>query len=256
MHPWAFTPPWGLGEQHQELSCLPAVQPKAQCHCVLWEHLGSELGRQNRFQEAPLVGSQRGKVARGKTHKQTSLTLRMLNIHVRHLLRVNSHLSGKPFNATLALVLCPRTSGGSQTKYTDGDTTSRSLREHSLLMPAQNSYLEPHPSATPARGSGVIDAKGINWLSCLQILQQVSKGSSPVRNTLPVSLGCSRFKFRLRFNACRNGCERQSCEAAAGDLGSLSAQPQGGRRSAQHSTRSPATLPLPPCAQGSSSPCN
>lgn len=107
----ALTPPRKPGEQHQELSCLPAVQPKARCHRALWEHLGSELGRQNRFQEAPLVGSQRGKVARGKTHKQTSLTLRMLNIHVRHLLRVNSHLSGKPFNATLALVLCPRTSG-------------------------------------------------------------------------------------------------------------------------------------------------
>lgn len=178
-----------------------------------------------------------------KLTNKTPLTLRMLNIRVRHLLRVNSHLSGKAFNATLALVLCPRTSGGSQTKYTDGDTTSRSLREHSLLIPAQNCYLEPHPSATPARGSGVIDAKGINLLSCLQILQQVSKGSSPVRNTLPVSLGCSRFKFRLRFNACRNGCGRQSCEAAAGDLGSLSAQPQGGRRSAQHST---AHAALPP----------
>lgn len=38
-----------------------AGHPKAQCHPLLCEHLGGEMERQNRFQEASLVDSQRGK---------------------------------------------------------------------------------------------------------------------------------------------------------------------------------------------------
>ena len=108
----------------------------------------------------------------------------------------------------------------------------------------------------PQRGSqGAIDAKGIKLLSSLQIPQQVSKDSGlyPAQKGMfcLVSLGYSSFKFRLSFSHCRKGHETQSCKAVAGELGSLSPKPRGGRRSAQHSVCSPAALLLPHSASAS-----
>lgn len=80
----ALAPPERLGEQQQ--SC-PAFQ-----QCLPRHSATSSFGNiwvvswgQNRPQETPLVGSQREKVARGKTHKQN--TLWVVNSRVRHLLK-------------------------------------------------------------------------------------------------------------------------------------------------------------------------
>lgn len=125
---------------------------------LLWEHLGSELGRQNRFQEAPLVGSQRGKVARGKTHKQNTLTLKMANTRVRHLLKVNSALSGN-FYCCVGIGAVPVNkevhNPGTRWRHCQ-QVPERAF----LFIPAQHRYLEPHPSATPAMGLGGDCCKG------------------------------------------------------------------------------------------------
>lgn len=190
-------------------------------------------------------GNTFGGLSKGKSGKgQNSQTKQITDVNkgVRHLLKANSHISGK-----LLLLLwhwcCACELGSSQTKYPEEGTSSRSQREPVSICPAQHCYLEPHPSAALARGE--MDAKGMNLLSWLQRLQQVSKGSGPYPAQWE-HFACSRFEFRLGFRHCRKAVKGRAVKQL--QLNWVLHQWQGGRRSAQHSPCSPATLPLPPRA--------
>lgn len=187
----------------------------------------------------------------------------MLNILLSTCLtHVNSHLSGKLLNATLALLLCQPTlqvhKPSRQREAQTSDAQPCKKTKHAggnCCQVPETAFLcsSLHSTAT---WHWVPALPQVRWLMQRELTCWAHYG---LRNRFPlVSLGYSSFKFRLSFSHCRRSCEMQSCKAVPGDLGSLLMKP--GEEGGQHW---PVCAALPPsrfCALpgvcSSSSPCS